>query len=49
MNVTLAFITNNAGRSPMSVAAHLRQLGVKTSAEQVFARLMPARRCWPAN
>src|SRR5690606_10154961 len=36
VNVTLAFITNNAGRSPMSVAAHLRQLGVKTSAEQVF-------------
>jgi HAD superfamily hydrolase (TIGR01457 family) len=36
VNVALAFITNNAGRSPMSVAAHLRQLGVKTGAEQVF-------------
>lgn len=36
VNVALAFITNNAGRSPMSVAAHLRKLGVKTSAEQVF-------------
>lgn len=36
VNVAHAFITNNAGRSPMSVAAHLRQLGVKTSAEQVF-------------
>lgn len=36
VNVALAFITNNAGRSPMSVAAHLRQLGIKTSAEQVF-------------
>lgn len=36
VEVPLAFITNNAGRSPMAVAAHLRQLGVKTSAEHVF-------------
>ena len=36
VQVTLAFITNNAGRSPMAVAAHLRQLGVNTNAEHVF-------------
>ena len=36
VNVSLAFITNNAGRSPLSVAAHLRKLGVRTAAEQVF-------------
>lgn len=36
VEVSLAFITNNAGRSPMAVAAHLRQLGVNTSAERVF-------------
>ncbi|MCW4466945.1 HAD-IIA family hydrolase [Glutamicibacter sp. MNS18] len=36
VQVSLAFITNNAGRSPMAVAAHLRQLGVNTNAEHVF-------------
>ncbi|GAB3621201.1 HAD hydrolase-like protein [Glutamicibacter endophyticus] len=36
IEVSLAFVTNNAGRSPMSVAVHLRQLGVNTTAEQVF-------------
>lgn len=36
VQVSLAFITNNAGRSPLAVAAHLRQLGVNTNAEHVF-------------
>lgn len=36
VQVSLAFITNNAGRSPMAVAAHLRQLGVNSNAEHVF-------------
>lgn len=36
VQVSLAFITNNAGRSPMAVAAHLRQLGVNANTEHVF-------------
>ncbi|GAA3681629.1 HAD hydrolase-like protein [Arthrobacter ginkgonis] len=34
--VSLAYITNNASRSPDAVAAHLRDLGAPASAEQVF-------------
>lgn len=35
-SVALAYITNNASRSPGAVAEHLRQLGAPASAEQVF-------------
>ena len=35
-SVVLAYITNNASRSPGAVAAHLNQLGAPASAEQVF-------------
>ena len=34
--VSLAYITNNASRSPESVAAHLRDLGAPAAAGQVF-------------
>lgn len=34
--VPVAFVTNNASRSPQSVADHLRDLGVPTDAEHVF-------------
>lgn len=33
---SLAYVTNNASRSPAEVAAHLRQLGAPATAEQVF-------------
>ena len=35
-SVVLAYVTNNASRSPGAVAAHLNQLGAPASAEQVF-------------
>lgn len=35
-SVSLAYVTNNASRSPSAVAAHLKQLGAPASAEQVF-------------
>ena len=35
-SVALAYITNNASRSPGAVAEHLRRLGAPASAEQVF-------------
>lgn len=34
--VALAYVTNNASRSPKAVAAHLSELGAPASAEQVF-------------
>lgn len=34
--VPVAFVTNNASRSPQSVCAHLLDLGITASAEQVF-------------
>lgn len=33
---SLAYVTNNASRSPEEVAAHLRELGAPATAEQVF-------------
>lgn len=35
-SVVLAYVTNNASRSPQAVAAHLSELGAPASAEQVF-------------
>ncbi len=34
--ISLAYVTNNASRSPEEVAAHLRELGAPASPEQVF-------------
>lgn len=37
---SLAYVTNNASRSPEEVAAHLRELGAPATAEQVFGSAM---------
>jgi len=34
--IPVAFVTNNASRAPESVAEHLTELGIPTSADQVF-------------
>ncbi|MCT2090143.1 HAD-IIA family hydrolase [Micrococcus terreus] len=34
--VPVAFVTNNASRSPQSVAEHLAELGITATAEQIF-------------
>lgn len=36
LGVSLAFVTNNASRSPEIVAGHLRELGVPAQSDQVF-------------
>ena len=37
---SLAYVTNNASRSPEEVATHLRELGAPASAEQVFGSVL---------
>lgn len=40
--VALAFITNNAGRTPQQVAEHLRRLGVRAEADDVITSAQAA-------
>ena len=42
--MTLAFVTNNAARTPADVAAHLRELGVEARAEDVVTSAQAAAR-----
>ena len=57
MNLTLAFVTNNASRTPASVAEHLRELGIdaqphdvvtsaQAAAGEVAARVPAGARYW---
>lgn len=40
----LAFVTNNASRTPETVAAHLRELGIQTSAQEIVTSAQAAAR-----
>jgi len=42
--MTLAFVTNNASRTPQSVAAHLNELGVEAAASDVVTAAQAAAR-----
>ena len=42
--MTLAFVTNNASRPPAEVAAHLRELGIEASTEDVVTSAQAAAR-----
>ncbi len=42
--MTLAFVTNNASRTPQSVAAHLNELGVEAAASDVVTSAQAAAR-----
>ena len=47
--VTLAFVTNNAARTPATVAAHLTELGVEAAAEDVVTSAQAAARAVAAK
>ena len=44
LGMTLAFVTNNAARTPADVAGHLRELGVEARAEDVVTSAQAAAR-----